>query len=317
MKKLSILSAVALGTALVAGNNEFPDLGTTPETMNFPACALNYRQAVIGKELPGKYALLLFLHGAGERGDDNARQQLNNFADIIAYCRGNNMKIIVLAVTAISRVILVLIYRHRTMTEVEYMLWQVCEWLAICLFSDLFLCLMFPPSFLELLPKVLLVGIALMVFPYLLFNSFLARRSLQQIVHELRQLVEDLKSKSAEEKDSERVEFVDEKGVIRLVTSQHAIVYIEAAGNYVDILYEDRGKLTHFALRNTLKGIEALCVEHNLLRCHRSYFINLDKIKLLRRDANGLFAEMNVDGVGDLPVSKNYANEITSAFSHV
>lgn len=224
---------------------------------------------------------------------------------------------IVLAVTAISRVILVLIYRHRTMTEVEYMLWQVCEWLAICLFSDLFLCLMFPPSFLELLPKVLLVGIALMVFPYLLFNSFLARRSLQQIVHELRQLVEDLKSKSAEEKDSDRVEFVDEKGVIRLVTSQHAIVYIEAAGNYVDILYEDRGKLTHFALRNTLKGIEALCAEHNLLRCHRSYFINLDKIKLLRRDANGLFAEMNVDGVGDLPVSKNYANEITSAFSHV
>ncbi|MCQ2377712.1 MAG: hypothetical protein MJ016_00675 [Victivallaceae bacterium] len=97
MKKTSILSAAMLSAALTAGSAGIPELGTTPETLPCPKRILHYRQAVIGKDLPGKYALLLFLHGAGERGNDNSRQQLNNFADIIAYCRDHKMKIVVLA----------------------------------------------------------------------------------------------------------------------------------------------------------------------------------------------------------------------------
>ena len=224
---------------------------------------------------------------------------------------------IVFVSTSISRILLVLIYRRRTMTEVEYLLWQVCEWLVVCLFSDLFLCLMFSSSFLELLPKVLLVGFAILIFPYIFFDGFIARQSHHQLLQQQKQLIDDLKSRTISENTKDRLEFVDDKGIVRLVTSQQAVIYIEAAGNYVDIIYEDRGKLSHFALRNTLKGIEPLCTSHNLLRCHRSYFVNLNKIKLLRRDTNGLFAELNIDGLSDLPVSKNYANDIFTAFSHI
>ena len=52
------------------------------------------------------------------------------------------------------------------------------------------------------------------------------------------------------------------------------VISIEAAANYVNILYDKGGQLVKFSLRNTLKGIEELCNNYDIVRCHRSYFVN-------------------------------------------
>ncbi len=57
---------------------------------------LLYRQFVIGEELPGNFALVLFLHGSGERGDDNELQLKHGFAELSAYCRTNKIKSVLL-----------------------------------------------------------------------------------------------------------------------------------------------------------------------------------------------------------------------------
>ncbi len=93
MKKLFLLFGIL--TALAAG--AINDLGMTAEVFRDGKNELPYRQAVLGESKPGKYALLLFLHGAGERGNDNLQQLINNFPDIMAYCRKHELKIIVLA----------------------------------------------------------------------------------------------------------------------------------------------------------------------------------------------------------------------------
>lgn len=58
---------------------------------------LPYRQFVIHPELPGKYALVVLLHGAGERGDDNRSQLVHGVKELTAYARKNNRKCVVLA----------------------------------------------------------------------------------------------------------------------------------------------------------------------------------------------------------------------------
>jgi DNA-binding LytR/AlgR family response regulator len=48
----------------------------------------------------------------------------------------------------------------------------------------------------------------------------------------------------------------------------------------------------------------------NVMRCHRSYLVNMEQVRVLRRDKEGFFIEMGINGVPDLPVSKTYSEEI-------
>ena len=99
------------------------------------------------------------------------------------------------------------------------------------------------------------------------------------------------------------------------MTSVDRVLYIEAAGNYANIVYDDDGKTERFSLRNTLKGIEKLCAENHLVRCHRSYFVNIKRVKFIRRDHEFIYAQMNAEGVPDIPVSKTYAAEVIGQLS--
>jgi len=110
------------------------------------------------------------------------------------------------------------------------------------------------------------------------------------------------------------VHFKDEKGTLRLLVKQSNLYYIESADNYVNIYYSNKNKITRFMLRNSLKNIEEAVSEYALIRCHRSYIVNIDKVKVLRREKDGLFIDLGVEEINDIPVSKTYADKIMELF---
>lgn len=57
---------------------------------------LPFRQTVIGAELPGPYDMVLFLHGAGERGTDNAQHLVFGYEPMVRYCVTNRVKAVLL-----------------------------------------------------------------------------------------------------------------------------------------------------------------------------------------------------------------------------
>ncbi len=58
---------------------------------------LNYCRREIGDwKQPQKAAVLLFLHGSGERGDDNEKQLVHGAREITEYCEKNNVKALLL-----------------------------------------------------------------------------------------------------------------------------------------------------------------------------------------------------------------------------
>ena len=66
--------------------------GDPTETATFSELTelhLPYRQLVFNAERSGSFSLLLFLHGAGERGDDNARTKVNAVGRIAQYILDN------------------------------------------------------------------------------------------------------------------------------------------------------------------------------------------------------------------------------------
>lgn len=114
---------------------------------------------------------------------------------------------------------------------------------------------------------------------------------------------------------NEMVSFYDEKGDLRLSVDKNSLYYIESADNYVKIHYLNKGRMQHFMLRNSLKNIDELFGDRLLLRCHRSYMVNFDKVKVLRKADEGLCMDFDSDQVPNIPISKTYSARVLDKFS--
>lgn len=222
---------------------------------------------------------------------------------------------IVLGVLSLSRALLCTALLRHTLARKEWLLWQACEWVVASLFVDLFLSLFLHMGFFALLPIVLLTGFGLVVIPYVLYWLAIELTDRDIRLHQSENLVEELR-KGVERNEAGMVRFADEKGNVKLVVGADRVISLESAGNYVTILYDDDGKLVRYSLRNTLKAMEELAGVSGLVRCHRSFFVNLSHVRTLRRTPQGLYAEIGHSGVGDIPVSKSYASDMLRLFGN-
>ena len=112
------------------------------------------------------------------------------------------------------------------------------------------------------------------------------------------------------------VAFMDEKVELKISLMVENLLYIDAADNYATIYYLNKSKLSHYLLRNTLKWMdENLTNDTPLVRCHRSYMVNLDKVKVLRKTKTGIYIELDAENTPDIPVSKTYYERFMKKFS--
>jgi len=110
------------------------------------------------------------------------------------------------------------------------------------------------------------------------------------------------------------IHFNDDKGTLRLSIKFNNLYYIESFDNYVNIYYENKGKIARFLLRRSLKSIEDSYADYPLVRCHRSYILNINKVKVLRKDKEGLFLDLDYLDLPDLPISKTYSEQVVKLF---
>ena len=83
------------------------------------------------------------------------------------------------------------------------------------------------------------------------------------------------------------------------------LLFLRSDGNYVEVHHLDRGRPVRSLLRCSLKRAEeALAAHTGLLRCHKRYLVNLDRVRQVSGNAQGyrLHLEAEVDPV---PVSRS------------
>jgi DNA-binding LytR/AlgR family response regulator len=130
-----------------------------------------------------------------------------------------------------------------------------------------------------------------------------------------KKLEEMAQGQTATENSQNMFSFSDEKGVLRLSLKSENLLYLESSDNYVNIYYLNKGKVSHFLLRNSLKRLEETFKNSDVIRCHRSYMVNYQKVKVIRKDKDGLMLELDLPSVIDLPVSKTYIENVMNNFS--
>lgn len=115
-----------------------------------------------------------------------------------------------------------------------------------------------------------------------------------------------------EETPEEMYNFYDEKGELKLSAKPNMVYFLEAADNYVMIYYTNAGKLEKLMIRNSLKNIEWRFRDKGLVRCHRSYIVNIKMVKLFRRQEGEVMLDFGDEKIPSVPVSKGYGDSVMS-----
>ena len=111
---------------------------------------------------------------------------------------------------------------------------------------------------------------------------------------------------------NEKIRFYDERGNMKLIVAQTSVLYIQSDENYLRIYYMDEGKISTYILRNSMKRIEDMCAKNGLIRCHRSYFVNKNRVEVLQKEKDFTYAVLDVPNAAHIPVSKNYYDQISA-----
>ena len=218
-------------------------------------------------------------------------------------------------VVVISRMILLAYVKRNQLTYLKYGAWVLAEILSMSMFYALFT--KFIPEenanrdFLQIFYDSTLHASLILLLPYAilwLYFSWMDKN------HQLEKMQKS--DKPVEVTKKNLIAFLDEKGEFKISVVLENLLYIDSADNYATIHYLNKSKLSHFLIRNSLKWMEEnLTKETPLVRCHRSYIVNLDKVKVLRRTKDGIFLEMDAMNTPDIPVSKTYYERVMAKFS--
>lgn len=111
----------------------------------------------------------------------------------------------------------------------------------------------------------------------------------------------------------EFIPFRDENDTLKLSLKALDLLYLEANDNYVIVHYKSGEHHKKYMLRNTLKRLEKQMEGYPLLRCHRSFMVNIDQIKMLKRDQSQFNLWLDVSGSISIPVSKSFTESVSEA----
>ena len=117
-------------------------------------------------------------------------------------------------------------------------------------------------------------------------------------------------------KDEKKITLFDSNGVLKLSVSSTNLYYIESDDNYIKVWYSDsHGVLKQYMLRCRLKTVEDSFVGSSLVRCHRKYIVNMDKVKVLRKEKDCYELELEGDSIPAIQVTKTYEENVLARFN--
>lgn len=217
-------------------------------------------------------------------------------------------------VIVLSHTMQYFVKRRHTISILGYSAWVLGELLlmsiifAVCVF-----CIRIDNDFMH----ATLVSLAYASFIYLvsffLCVLYMSNYEKKAEIKKLKSELDSVVTEKAATKDT--ISFYDERGEMQLSIAKEHFLFVESADNYVNVWYLKNALPRKLMLRMTMSRMEEQLAGTSAVRCHRSYIINMEQVKVLQRDKDGFYAEMGIEGVPDLPVSRTYSDAVTTWLS--
>lgn len=230
--------------------------------------------------------------------------------------------VICLLVVILSKKIM---YSTRTTLKLNYLqytLWCLAECLVICFLYTVFsfkgneagIIQMEGTSMVRLFLNAFLYAFSSLIIPYIIAAMYFAIIDMTNTIRLInyKNVVTD---EPKEDEQERKVTLFDNSGVLKLSVNLSNLYYIESDDNYIVVWYtETGGEMKKYIIRCRLKTVEESFRDSSLVRCHRRYIVNMDKVTALRREKDGYELELGGSGIPPLTITKTYADNVLSRF---
>jgi hypothetical protein len=216
-------------------------------------------------------------------------------------------------VIVILKLIFVLLAGKIRFTYLLFGIWNLVEIVLLAvayLVVDLYL-LKSGAELVERFTGLLFITLLVLAIPYSLSWLWL---SLKDKRFKLENLT---KNTSLEFRERQMVIFRDETEKLRFSIKSRDILFVESTDNYVTVHTNEEGKLKKVMIRNTMKRLEKELEGTMIQRCHRSYMVNFENIKLVKLISANLYIYLDFPEEIRIPVSRTYAEHVHEFLNRV
>lgn len=188
----------------------------------------------------------------------------------------------------------------------QFSLWVLFEFICLCLGIYIVFGENEQPFVKEIIP-IIKYTISVAILPYSLACLLIAVKKLSNTSQQ---------EKPKKTTSSDQHFFKDENGKIMLAIKPSQILFLKSENNYTAIHYLRNDKVERKLIRTNLKKLEGELEYPHLLRIHRSYMINLDKIESVQRKKGSFHVELNQLPDTLLKVSESYKESFEERFKN-
>ena len=214
-----------------------------------------------------------------------------------------------LLVLVLSRIIMGIYTRRRKMVYGVFALWVAVETIVMASVYTLYAVLSNgePSDFLQLWRNTVINTVLVLFIPYVIFIIYVSWREKDR---QLRQITEQLENGDSPASTG-LIPLYNDKGELQMSVKKENLILLESADNYVCVWYMNNDTVRKTMIRNTMKCMARDLDGSSIVRCHRSYMVNLDHVKVMRRQNTGVTIELGIAGIPDIPISKTYCDSVT------
>jgi len=109
------------------------------------------------------------------------------------------------------------------------------------------------------------------------------------------------------------ITFIAENEKDRLTLPADSLLFIESADNYSEIVFLQNEKIRKTLLRGSLSRFEEQIHHPNVVRCHRSYIVNLQQVERISGNAQGYRLQLKRYPL-PIPVARRYGELVVGYF---
>ncbi len=214
-------------------------------------------------------------------------------------------------VVVVSRIIMYHVCKKKIINLLQYLAWIAAEILCMASFYAIFQKFVLK----DFRPVTDLVKLSasntalVLLLPYSISWLYFSWRDKKEKIDRM----EELSSFTGSVK--EMIPFYDDKSILKFSVKKENLIYLESTENYVNIFYLNNGKIMKYLLRDTMKKMEEKFTGTDIIRCHRSYMVNFEKVRVIRKEKDGLKLDFDDPLISDIPVSKTYVDNVMETFS--